>query len=94
MPERHASDKGGLDELETAGKAVSKLASGFRLVPSQPAQSARFNKAKAAPRPALHPDQTERGSAALDALDVPVDHREVLVGHPLALGRALLAGLV
>ena len=38
MPERHASDKGGLDELEPAGKAVSKLASGFSLVPSQPAQ--------------------------------------------------------
>ena len=36
----------------------------------------------------------ERGASALHALDVPVHHQGVAVLDPLALGDALLAGLV
>src|SRR6185437_5397173 len=40
------------------------------------------------------PMRGEGRSVALHALDVPVEHREILVGHAFALGDALLAGLV
>src|SRR6185437_16896404 len=92
MPEPRTSDKGG--PAMRPARVTLPVRTEARARDSPQANFLSLHSPSRDGRSFERPMRGEGRSVALHALDVPVEHGEVLVFHALALGDALLAGLV